>query len=86
MISNRMGPHLGWMECPQHNFQGGGGEISKWQCMILKLGSFLKGFQNHKLNFEIISKWSFSSMQLPSNGHSFFVSALICTPFEALDS
>ena len=57
-----------------------------WQCVNSKLGSFRIEVRIHKLNFEIISKWSFSSTQLSSNGHNFFISTLICTPFEVLDS
>ena len=32
------------------------------------------------------AKFIFSLVQLPLNGYNFFISAPICTPFEALDS
>ena len=40
------------------------------------------GFWIHKLNFEIISKWFFSFVQLSLNDHNFFISALICAKFD----
>ena len=33
-----------------------------------------------------VAKFIFSLVQLSSNGHNFFISAPICTPFKALDS
>ena len=70
------------MECPRWNSWGRGDETSKRQWVNSKLESF----RIHKLNFEIISKWSFNLVQLSSNGHNFFISTPICTLFEALDS
>ena len=67
------------------NSWGRGGETSKWQWVDSKLVSFQSGFRIHKLNFEIILKWPSSLVQLFSNGHNFFISALICKPFEVLD-
>ena len=32
------------------------------------------------------AKFLFSFVQLPSNGHNFFISASNCTPFEVFDS
>ena len=84
VISSRV--HLGWMECPGCNSLGRGGETSKWQWVNSKLVSFRSGFRIHELNFEIISKRPFNFVQLFPNGHNFFISDLICTPFEALDS
>ena len=70
------------MKCPRCNSWGRRGETSKWQWVNSKLVSFWSGFRIHKLNFEIISKWLFSLVQLFSNGHNFFISAPICTPLK----
>ena len=60
------------MECSRCNSQGRGGKTLKLQWVNSKLVSFRSGFRIHKLNFEIISKWPSSLVQLSSNGHTSF--------------
>ena len=81
VISSHMGPtHSRWSaldeipEVEKVKHQSGSGWIWNWG--------------NFELDFKFISwisKWSFNFVQLSSNGCNFFISALICTPFEALN-
>ena len=60
-------------------------EEAKYQCDSV----WIQNLDHFKLHFGFISwisKWSFNSTQLFSNGHNFFFIALICTLFETLDS
>ena len=59
------------MKCLRCNSRGREGETPKWRWVNSKLVSFRSGFRIHKLNFEIISKWPSSLVQLSSNDHNF---------------
>ena len=47
---------------------------------------FRKACEIHFPQFCKLAKWPSNLVQLSSNGHNFFILALNCTPFEALDS
>ena len=65
-------------------------EVETWPAKISQAESvhFAKKGWFRNLNFVIsqLAKLSFNLVWLSSNGHNFFISTLICTPFEVLDS